>query len=99
MSKVELRVFNPRGEVAGDPRVPASPGLGDLGGKKIGILWNGKFMGGVLLPYLEEALKKRFRDVQFRQWLVPLAQSAEVKAPKIKEIADYSDGVIALIGD
>ncbi|MFC1971564.1 hypothetical protein ACFLV0_06555 [Chloroflexota bacterium] len=95
----ELRVFNPMGELATIPQTVTSPGLGDLTGKKIGILYNGKAMGEVLLPILEESLKRHIRDVKLRTWLVPIAQSPEDKAPKLKEIAEYGDGVIAVVGD
>ena len=98
-SKVTLRVLNPRGEVESIPQVSASPRLSDLTGKKIGILKNGKSGAEMLLPYLEKALKKGIHDVEFRTWLVSLARPPEVKEPILKEIAEYADGVIALIGD
>ena len=98
-SKVTLRVFNPRAEVNSITQVSASPRLGNLTGKKIGILNNGKAGGEMLLPYLQEALKKRIPDIELCSWTVPFAQSLDVKEPRLKEIAEYGNGVIALIGD
>ena len=99
MGHLELRVLNPRGKVSRTPQSLVSPGLGKLTGKKIGILWNGKPMGEVLLPFVEEALKKQLPNTEIRKWIVPISQSDDLKAPKIKEIAEYADGVIALVGD
>lgn len=98
-SKVTLRVLNPRGQVDSKPQVSASRRLSDLAGKKIAILNNGKAGGDLLLPYLEEALKRRIPHLELRTWRVPFAQPPDVKEPLIKEIAAYADGVIALTGD
>ena len=99
MSKVTLRVLNPRAEVESVPQVSALPRLGNLTGKKIGILSNSKPGGEMLLPYLEEALKKRIPDVELRTWRVVFGRSPDVKEPMLKEVAGYGDGVIALMGD
>ncbi len=97
--KVELKVLNPRSEVKNPPDTSGSHQLGGLAGKKIGVLWNGKGMGEILLPFVEKALKSRIGDVEFRTWLVPFADSTEAKEPRLREIVGYSDGVIALMGD
>ena len=97
--KVTLSVFNPRGEAESIPQISASPRLADLTGTKIGILNNGKSGGEMLLPYLEEALKKRIGDVELCTWRIPFAWSPDVKESRLKEVAEYGDGVIALMGD
>jgi len=99
MSRVMLTVFNPRAELKSIPQVSISPRLGKLTGKKIGILNNSKAGGEMLLPYLEEALKKCVPDVELRTWRVLFAHSQDGKEPKLREIAEYADGVIALTGD
>ena len=96
---VALRVLNPKSEIRSIPQVSESPRLRDLNGKKIAILDNTKHGGEMLLPYLEEALKRRVHDVELRVWRVPFPRSQEDKDPKLKEIAEYADGVIALMGD
>jgi hypothetical protein len=96
---VTLKILNPRGSVSSAKQIPASPRLGDLAGKKIGILNNGKAGGEMLLPYLKEALCRNHPGIEIRQWDVPLAWAEEVKEPVLNEIANHSDGVIALMGD
>ena len=99
MNEVTLKVFSPRAEVESVSQVSSSARLGDLTGKKIGILNNGKSGGEMLLPYIEEALKKRIRDIELRTWKVPFAHPPDIKKRALREIAEYSEGVIALMGD
>jgi len=96
---VILKLLNPRGTVDGAKQIRSSPRLRDLAGKKIGILNNGKAGGMMLLPYLKESLQKHHAGIELREWEVPLAWSEEVKEPVLNEIANHSDGVIALMGD
>ncbi len=51
MSNVIFRVLNPRAEVESIPQVSALPRLGNLTGRKIGLLDNGKSGGEMLLPH------------------------------------------------
>ena len=94
-----LTVLIPRGEIEDISYVPPSPRLSSLAGKKIGILNSGKPGGEMLLPYIEEALKKRVPSIKLRTWKVPYGQPQQEKMPALRELASYSDGVIALIGD
>ncbi|MDO8472898.1 MAG: hypothetical protein Q7T05_03685 [Dehalococcoidia bacterium] len=96
---VNLEVLNPRGNAVRHMQTPVSSSLKSLNGKKIGVLDNGKPAGKMLFPFVEEALKERFPDIQMRTWSVPLDLSPELKEPRLKEIAEYSDAVIALLGD
>ena len=57
-NKVTLKVLNPRGILTRMTGIPISRRLGDLNSKKIGVLNNTKSVAEMLLPYLEEALKK-----------------------------------------
>jgi hypothetical protein len=96
---VTLKIMNPRGRVDGAKQIRSSPRLKDLYGKKIGILNNGKAGGMMLLPYLKVALQKHHPGIEIREWEVPLAWPEEVKDPVLSDIANQSDGVIALMGD
>ena len=96
---MRLRVLSPRGEIENTSEASASKRLHSLEGRRIGILNNGKPGGEMLLPYLEDALKKQIQDVRLRTWLVPLADPTSVKEPLLHEIAGYADGVVVLIGD
>jgi hypothetical protein len=96
--KEELKVFNPRGKTETLPRFSPSPRLKDLNGKKIGIL---KFGGAgswsdKLIPLFEEILKKRTDNIQFREWTS--VGSALSREARFKEIVEYSDGVIVMLG-
>ena len=98
-SEIKLEVLNPRGEISGAEMFGASQGLGDLNGRKIGILNNTKSGGDLLLPYVLEAIKGQHPDVEFKEWRVPFMLDPAEKAPRLKEVAEYADGVIALTGD
>ena len=99
MGITKLKVLNPRGEVERVSQLSPSPRLSDLTGKKIGVISNGKPGGEMLLPYIQRAMEKSIPGIEFRHWLVPHHQLPKVKEPKLQEIAEYSDGVIALMGD
>lgn len=97
--KVTLRVLNPRGKLRDIDRIKgASKGI-DLSGKKIGVLDNTKSGGDELLPYVLENLRKKVPGIQIKIWNIPFALSPEVKEPRLREIADYADAVIGLMGD
>ncbi|MDZ7261697.1 MAG: hypothetical protein ONB05_06295 [candidate division KSB1 bacterium] len=95
---VELNVLNPRGKIARVPRIPASPRLKTLEGKKIGVVKFGVWgIAEKLWPRVEEALKIRVKNIQFRQW--PLVPGGTVtREARLKEIAEYSDGVVVMLG-
>jgi hypothetical protein len=96
--KVELRVNNPRGEFESLRMVSPSPRLKSLDGKKIGILkfGTGAGLAEELLPQLEDALRKRVSRIDFREW--PAFIAPELREARSKEIAEYSDGIIVLLG-
>ena len=100
MNQGTLRVFNPRSKVEVS-QVSCAPRIRDLTGKKIVVLGG---MGGILLAYLEEAVKKRVRNIQFRRWewaRPRVGGTADFREPNLqdfKEIAENSDGVIVLMG-
>jgi hypothetical protein len=94
--KIKLKVLNPRGKTKSVPRFPASPRLKTLAGKKIGVLKFGVWgIAENLWPKCEQALKKRIKDIEFRTWSFMGPGSRE---NRLKEIVDYSDGVIVMIG-
>jgi len=99
MSKtnVELTVCNPRGGLETPPVVSPSPRLQSLDGKKIGVwmfsLWG---LAETILPQIEDALRKRFDGIEFRKWSA--FNPVESKEARLKEIVEYSDGIIVLLG-
>lgn len=96
---VTITVLNPRGLSPRVDRIAAASPLSGLQGKKIGILNNMKGGAAALLSHIEEALTSEIPNIELRTWRVPFAASPEEKAPRLKEIAQYSDGVFALMGD
>ncbi|MFC1494880.1 hypothetical protein ACFL6W_06350, partial [Thermodesulfobacteriota bacterium] len=93
---IKLKVHNPRGKIENAPRFKASPRLKSINGKKIGVLKFGVWgITEKLWPRLEVALKEREEDLQFREWSFMTPASREAR---IKEITEYSDGVIVMLG-
>ena len=52
-----------------------------------------------ILSFIDKALVEKVPDIQLRTWRVPFAMVPSEKEPRLKEIADYSDGILALMGD
>ena len=93
---IKLNVHNPRGRIERAPRFPASPRLDNINGKKIGVLKFGVWgITEKLWPHLKNSLKKQAPDVEFREWSYMGPASRE---ERIKEITEYSDGVIVMLG-
>lgn len=96
---VSLTVLSPRGMLPKIEQVAAARSLSGLSGKKIGILNNTKSGGDEILSYIEKTLRKQIPDIELRTWRVPVGLSPDSKKPLLEQIAEYSDGVFALMGD
>ncbi len=94
VENVVLKVLNPRGESEITSMASPAPRLGDLKGKKIGIIRMRIQAAEVLFPFLEKALKNRAPDTDWRVWEIPVMKDPEYRAAKLKEVADNSDGVV-----
>ena len=95
---ITLNVLSPKSAVKVS-QTSASARLSSLHGKKIGILENNKPGALMLLPYLQEGIKKRVSGVEIRVWKIPRHWSEEEKEPLIKEMSGYADAVIGLMGE
>jgi hypothetical protein len=94
---ITLKICSPRGRVETIPRFPASPRLKGINGKNIGVLKFGVWgIAEKLWPRLKEALQARSENVQFREW--SYLSNPSSREASLKEIAEYSDGVIVLLG-
>ena len=60
MSKVELDVLNPRGDIEAVPVTAPNPRIADLNGKRIGLYWNSKPGLDNFYKVFEELLKKKY---------------------------------------
>ena len=95
---ITLNVLSPKGDVKVS-KTSNSTRLSSLDGKKIGILENNKPGALMLLPYLEEGIKKLVSGVEIRVWKIPRHWSDEEKEPLLKEMTGYADAVIGLMGE
>lgn len=69
--------------------------LSDFHRKKIGLFWNGKPNGDVLLNAVGKMLKQRFKTIEIVYYNLCIGAGPE----NIKQMAGNCDGVIAAIGD
>lgn len=96
-NNITLNVLNPRGKIENTPRFSASPRLKTLAGKKIGVLKFGVWgVTDKIWPQVEVALKKRVENIQFREWSFMAGPGS--REDRLKEIVEYSDGVIVMLG-
>ena len=94
---VKITALNPRGKIKSVPRFPASPRLKTLNGKKIGVLKFGVWgITEKLWPKCEETLKKRVKNIEFREW--SFMGGPVSRDERLKQIVEYSDGVIVMLG-
>jgi len=95
MEKNKFEVLNPVGEEAVTEAF-ISPHVKDLNKKRIGLFWNGKHNGNIVLDRIGEILKKRFRVnrlIKFNHGYEGIGPAA------IMEIVENSDVVISSLGD
>ncbi len=93
---IKITVHNPRGRIESTPRFPAAPRLKSINNRKIGVLKFGVWgITEKLWPRLETAIINITKDVQFHEWSFTGPPSRE---ERIKEIVEYSDGVIVMLG-
>ena len=77
--------------------IPIAPRLDDLTGKVLGLLWNTKPNGDILLRHIEQRLSERFR-LSNRVWRQKPG-AAMSAGPIIKEFSESVDAVINALGD
>ena len=91
---VEWEVLNPMAEY--ETLVSAlAPRLTTLNDRKVGLFWNGKPAGDVLLAAIETLLAERFENVKFTTFNLYISVGPE----NVKQMAERCDAVIAAIGD
>jgi hypothetical protein len=72
-----------------------APRLPDLNRRKIGLFWNGKPDGNVLLDAISKLLRQQFNDIDLINFNLRISVGTE----NIKLMAESCDGIIAAIGD
>jgi len=98
LGQVELKVLDPRAELMSAPATPINPRLATLSGKKIGIINNTKPGADSFQPYVLQVLKESYPNIAFKVWNISY-NSYPNKAKDLKAVAQWSDGVIGLLGD
>ena len=93
-----MRVLDPRGEIFTPPAKPIAVRLKTLVGKKIGILSNTKPGADAFQPYLEKALKEGIPKIEFKTFVISY-NAYPGKEKELRALAEWSDGVIGLLGD
>jgi len=68
IAQVKLVVLNPRGEITLPPLSAPSARISDLGGKKIGLYWNGKAGGNHFWNAVEQQLKEKLPDTRILRY-------------------------------
>jgi hypothetical protein len=91
---VYWEVLNPESEYETSEQTIA-PRLPGLQGKKIGLFWNGKPNGDILLNAIEKALEERLKVTDFHRFNLCIGVGPE----NIKRMAQQCDGVISALGD
>ena len=96
---IELSVLNPVAE-AKTEKVELAPRLTDLSGKTIGLLWNAKSGGDVLLEQNAELLKQRYSGMKFKNYLGVVGQiMRSITAEQADTISKECDAVIGATAD
>ncbi len=89
-----LTVLNPVARTD-RPKVPSAPRPGDLNGKTVGLFWNGKSGGDLLLAHSAELVKQRFGAVKFKNY-----NPQDLKSPaQFDALAKECDAVVQATGD
>jgi len=96
-SVVRLEVLNPAGEAEKVEKRTLAPRPSSLDGKRVGLVYNLKTGGDVLLTRTAELLKERFRDVEVT-WF---SRACCVAPPEgyIGNAAEGSDVAVAAAAD
>ncbi len=95
--KVELEVLNPEGRIL-EKGTKLAPRLASLDGKRIGMVWNGKPNGDVLLKEVGKLLKERFPTAEIVSHRVSYS-GRKLPPGEIKAVAKDIDAGVFASGD
>jgi hypothetical protein len=91
---VEWEALNPMAEYE-TPILALSPKLANLNEKTVGLFWNGKPNGDLLLKAIGKLLEQRFKNIRTIKFNLSVSVGPESR----KQMAEQCDAVIAAIGD
>lgn len=98
MEQGKITVLSPLAKIFAKQVAPASH-LDTLDGKVMGILWNTKPNGDILLQRVKEVLSSRFKLAGVIWQKKPRGADVAAPAEIIRELAIKSDFVVAATGD
>ncbi len=98
MSKVELKVLNPRGEIEAIRTYALAPRVSDLAGKRIAMVHNQKSGARTFLDAVAELLKAKYPDITFIDQYTATINLAKDPA-FYEEVAKSADAFIFGSGD
>ena len=102
--RATLTIINPvavqEAETAAAKSFPAAPRLESFAGKVVGLFWNGKQQGQVTLENTRMLLKRRYPDVEFRDYLGTMGGVLRrASEPQLDAMARECDVVIGTSAD
>jgi hypothetical protein len=101
--KEYVDVYCPTGKVITKEYSDTASRVSTLGGRRVGLLWNGKPNGDIFLDRIAEILEKKYEDIEIiKFWKVDpehTAFSNKYSEETLDRIAKSADVVIASQGD
>jgi hypothetical protein len=101
--KQYIDVYCPTGAVITKEYSDTASRVSTLGGRRVGLLWNGKPNGDIFLDRIAEILEKKYEDIEIiKFWKVDpehTAFSNKYSEETLDRIAKSADVVIASQGD
>ncbi len=95
-----IEVLNPVASKYTGMTVRPAPRLDTLNGKTIGLYWNQKSGGDVVLSRVSELIRQRFPDVSFRNYTGSIGWGRTVASDEdVDRIAEECQGVIGTTAD
>ncbi len=95
MSSTTLKVLSPRGIVKESEKITMPTGLQDLTGKRVGLFWNGKPGGDILMTRIAGRLQERFKNVKVIKYLPAKPDTSKGADPAvIKKTAAEVDVIL-----
>jgi hypothetical protein len=94
----ELSIFNPVAEVRTAEKFTSATKLRDLNGKRVGLFWNGKAGGDMVLSRTAELLKQRYDGLIFKDY-TGAENARKISPEQANTIASENDALIASTSD
>jgi hypothetical protein len=98
-AQVTLEVMNPRGEIPPPPTLGITPRVGDLAGKKIVLIDNGKFGASNFLDVLAQMLKEKYPTATIVMYPKPAAQTITNLPKWYPTVKQHGDLFVFGVGD